>query len=128
MAFYTRLFGPDFQDPNAKEFKPNPKIMVRQSVISSVLDDTKTLASKVGAEDKARLDQYFSGLRHLEQQFDQQLTKPDPIAACVAPKAVTSEPELGGAASATLLSQLRDLAVVPRLDDLMSTLRNVPIR
>ena len=27
--FYTRLFGPDFQDPNAAEFKPNPQTMVR---------------------------------------------------------------------------------------------------
>ena len=23
--FYTRLFGPDFQDPNAPTFTPNPK-------------------------------------------------------------------------------------------------------
>jgi hypothetical protein len=52
------------------------------------MDEVKTLNAKVGAEDKARLDQYFTGLRHLEQQFDQQLTKPEPIAACKPPKAV----------------------------------------
>src|SRR5688500_16223259 len=28
LGLYTTVFGPDFQDPNAKEFKPNPKIMV----------------------------------------------------------------------------------------------------
>ncbi len=26
IAFYQRVFGPDFQDPNAKDFKPNPQI------------------------------------------------------------------------------------------------------
>jgi 2-methylcitrate dehydratase len=39
-----------------------------------------------------------------------------------------TEPVLGGDGSATLLSQLKDLAVVPRLDELMSNLRSVPIR
>lgn len=53
---------------------------------------------------------------------------PAPKEAVVTKFRALTEPELGGAASATLLSQLRDLAVVPRLDDLMSTLRNVPIR
>ena len=42
---------------------------------------------------QARLDQYFTGLRDLEQQFDHQLTKPEPIAACVAPKSAEGRPE-----------------------------------
>ena len=37
MNFYTRLFGPDFQDPNAPTFTPNPKTMVRKSVLSGVI-------------------------------------------------------------------------------------------
>ena len=45
----------------------------------------------VGAEDKQRIDQYFSGLRDLEKQFDRQLTKPDPREACVAPKALRGD-------------------------------------
>jgi hypothetical protein len=36
-------------------------------------------------EDRARLDQYFTGLRDLERRFDLQLTKPEPIAACHPP-------------------------------------------
>jgi hypothetical protein len=82
VRFYQRLFGPDYQDPNAPEFKPNPRAMVRKSVLSSVLDETKSLSRDAGAEDKARLDQYFTGLRELEKQFDIQLTKPTPLAAC----------------------------------------------
>ncbi len=99
VAFYTRLFGPDFQDPNAPTFTPNPKVMVRKSALSGVMDEVKELNAKLGADDKARLDQYFTGLRHLERQFEQQLTKPEPIASCVAPKALKEDPKLGGEAA-----------------------------
>ncbi len=95
LNFYTRLFGPDFQDPNAKDFKPNPRVMVRKSVVSGVIDELRTMSKEIGYEDKQRLDQYLTGLRALEHQFDTQLTKPEPLAACVAPKALTSEPDLG---------------------------------
>lgn len=103
IAFYTRVFGPDFQDPNAETFTPNPRIMVRKSVLSGVMDEVRALEAKVGADDKARLDQYFTGLRHLEQQFQGQLTKPKPIASCKAPAAVEKEPPPGG--EATLVGQ-----------------------
>jgi hypothetical protein len=99
IAFYQRVFGPDFQDPNAPSFTPNPKVMVRKSVLSGVMDDVKKINQRVGAEDKARLDQYFTGLRHLERQFDQQLTKPTPIASCKAPKTLDKETAPGGESS-----------------------------
>jgi hypothetical protein len=82
VKLYTRLFGPEFPDPNAATFTPDPQLMVRKSVLSGVMDDTRHLMRKVGAEDRARLDQYFTGLRHLEQQMAQRLTKPVPIAVC----------------------------------------------
>jgi hypothetical protein len=107
LAFYQRVFGPDFQDPNAPEFKPNPKIMVRKSVLSGVMGDVKTLSPRLGAEDKARLDQYFTGLRHLERQFDQQLTRPEPIASCKAPKAI--EADMPPGRETTLLGKRHNL-------------------
>ena len=99
IAFYQRIFGEGFQDPNAPSFTPNPQIMVRKSVLSGVMDDVKKINGRVGADDKARLDQYFTGLRHLERQFDQQLTKPVPIASCKAPKALERETGPGGESS-----------------------------
>jgi len=95
LAFYTRVFGPDFQDPNTPDFKPNPKIMVRKSVLTGVMDEIKTLNARIGADDRARLDQYFTGLRHLERQFEQQLTKPEPIASCKKPAELKNEPPAG---------------------------------
>ena len=89
LRFYQRLFGTGFQDPNADEFTPDPRVMVRKSSLSAVLDDTRKLNKEVGAADRQRLDQYFTGLRDLERRFDLQLQKPEPREACV----VLGEPE-----------------------------------
>ena len=80
--FYKKLFGPTYQDPNASSFTPDPRVMARKSVLSGVLDQTKQLSRMVGAEDRARLEQYYADLRDLERQMDLQLTKPEPIASC----------------------------------------------
>lgn len=95
MQFYTRLFGPEFPDPNAKDFVVNPNIMVRHSVLSGVMDETRKLVKQVGAEDRQRIDQYFTGLRHLEQQFEQRLKKPEPIAVCQPASAFGGDPRMG---------------------------------
>ena len=95
IRMYQNLFGAEFQDPNAAEFKPNPRAMVRKSVLSGVLDEAKNLQREVGSEDKARLDQYFTSLRDLEKQFDLQLTKPQPLAACKPGAANRDEPTAG---------------------------------
>ena len=92
VAFYTRLFGPDFKDPNAAEFTPDPAVMLRRSVLSSVSDDRARLAAKVGAADRARLDEYFTSVRQLEQQLELQLQKPPPAEACVMPKKPSDGP------------------------------------
>ena len=116
LSFYTRLFGPDFQDPNAPTFTPNARVMARKSVLSGVMGEIKSLDAAVGAEDRHRLDEYFTGLRHLEQQFDQQLTKPEPIAACHAPVAVAKDPKMGNEESLVaerhrMLTELMVMAV-----------------
>ena len=99
---YQRLFGADYQDPNATEFKPDPRVMVRKSVLSGVLDETKALQKSVGYEDRARLDQYFTGLRDLERRFDLQLRKPDPIEAC---RAVGTPEDLPAGLDADLVAK-----------------------
>jgi hypothetical protein len=86
IRFYQRLFGEDFQNPNASEFKPDPKVMARKSVLSGVMGEAQSLQKTLGSEDRQRLDQYFTGLRDLERRFDLQLRKPDPLEACIVPK------------------------------------------
>jgi hypothetical protein len=81
-ALYTRVFGPDFRDPNSADFKPDPRTMVRRSVLSGVTDQREALLKQVGAADRQRLDEYFTAVRQLEQQLDIELRKPEPLEAC----------------------------------------------
>jgi len=89
LAFYTRLFGPDFKDPNAADFVPDPNVMIRQSVLSAVSDQRKAVMRDLGAADRARLDQYFTSVRQVEQQLALQLEKPAPLEACKIPQSVS---------------------------------------
>jgi hypothetical protein len=82
MALYARLFGADFRDPNSADFKPDPRVMAEKSVLSAIKEPRDKLAGQLGAADKARLDEYFTSLRQIEQQMDIQLEKPQPLEAC----------------------------------------------
>lgn len=81
-ALYTRIFGPEFKDPNAAEFTPDVGAMARRSVLSDVADERRSLMKELGSEDRARLDQYFTALRQIEQQLEIELSKPEPLPAC----------------------------------------------
>lgn len=94
VAFYQRLFGTGFKDPNSATFTPDAKVMARRSVLSAVAEQRQALDARVGAADRARLDQYYTSLRQLENQLDIELTKPEPIQACVLPrKPVEEQPD-----------------------------------
>jgi hypothetical protein len=84
-ALYTRLFGPDFRDPNAAEWKPDPRDMARRSVLSALTEERRQIMTQVGAADRERLDAYFSSVRQIEQQLDIALTAPAPIESCHKP-------------------------------------------
>jgi Protein of unknown function (DUF1552) len=85
LAFYNRLFGAEFVDPNKADFMPSATTMARRSVLSMVAEQRKALEARVGARDKERLDQYFTSLRQTEQQLALQMEKPAPLEACVIP-------------------------------------------
>ncbi len=93
-ALYTRVFGPDFHDPNSADFKPDPRVMVRRSVLSGVTDQREALLKQVGVNDRQRLDEYFTAVRQLEQQLDLELQKPAPLEACTA-TAQPTDAEIG---------------------------------
>jgi hypothetical protein len=84
--FYRRIFGPGYTDPNAATFTPDPAVMLRRSVLSSVTDERADLMRTLGAADRARADQYFTSLREVERQLGQMLEKPEPLEACVLPQ------------------------------------------
>jgi hypothetical protein len=91
VALYKRIFGPDFRDPNAADFTPDPKVMARRSVLSAFAEERQAVLGAVGAADRSRLDEYFTSLRALEQQLDLQLQKPATLAACAVPAKLEQE-------------------------------------
>ncbi|MEM8605954.1 MAG: DUF1552 domain-containing protein [Myxococcota bacterium] len=82
-ALYTRVFGPEFADPNAGPFVPDPRLMLRQSVLSVVKEDRDRLMGELGTHDRQRLDQYFTSVRQLEQQIDVLLAGPPDLESCM---------------------------------------------
>lgn len=84
---YTKIFGAGFTDPNRADFIPDPRFLARRSVLSAVSEQRKALLRRVGASDRARLDQYFTSLREMEEKLALQLQKPAPLEACRIPQA-----------------------------------------
>jgi hypothetical protein len=105
LALYNRIFGPDFVDPNKADFKPNPRTMIRQSVLSAVSDQSKAFASTLGAADRSRLDEYFTSVRQLETQIELQLQPPPPNEACVVPHMDNLEDPAAGAMDTDSVTQ-----------------------
>lgn len=91
IAMYSRIFGPEFADPNAATFVPDPETMVRRSVLSGISDERQKLSNWVGAGDRQKLDNYFTALRSLEQKLDIQLQKPAPLPACRRPDGLVDD-------------------------------------
>ncbi len=79
LALYQRIFGEGFQDPNAASFEPDPRYMVHESVLSATQEDRRALMKEVGAQDRQRLDEYFTSLRELEKKLALQLEPPAPV-------------------------------------------------
>ena len=118
LEFYQKIFGADFINPNAANFTPDPKVMVRKSVLSSITEQSKALEQGLGAADRARLDQYYTSVRELENRLAMQLEKPPAAPNCrvpVAPKdmpvgldvELDAQRHAGRLASRELLRELR---------------------
>lgn len=84
-ALYDRIFGAGFQKPGEGEFEPDPNTLGRLSVLSVVSDQRKALESRLGTEDRRRLDHYFTSVREVEQQLEIQTREPVIPKACEVP-------------------------------------------
>lgn len=97
-ALYRRIFGEGFRDPNAATFVPETGTMVRRSVLSAVTEQRQDFMRGLGASDRQRLDEYFTGIRQLEQQLELQLQPPAPVrdfTPPTAPREGTVDSEIG---------------------------------
>ncbi len=92
VALYQRIFGADFADPNSSDFKPDPDLMLQQSVLSGITEQRQRFEQRLGANDKARIDEYFTSIRQLENQLVLQQQKPAAADACQVPRAPEEGP------------------------------------
>ena len=81
------MFGPGFQDPSKGDWKPDPQVMIQQSVLSVVAEDRKRAMLELGAADRARMDQYFTSVREAEDQMQAELQRPEIQAKVAIPPA-----------------------------------------
>lgn len=86
VSVYDRIYGPEFADPNKADFKPDPLVRLRKSVLSEFSEQSKDYMKTLGAADKARMDQYYTSIREIENQLELQLQKPEPNEACLVPQ------------------------------------------
>ena len=68
VKLYQRLFGPTFTEPG-EELKIDPKLALRRSVLSTVMDDANALRQRLGANDKQRLEQHLDAVRDIEARL-----------------------------------------------------------
>ena len=94
LALYNTIFGPEYKDPNAAEFVPDVGVKVRRSVLSGIQEERKALEKRLGAADRAKLDNYFTSVRALEQRLELQLQQPEPLEACTKPSQPPQENSL----------------------------------
>jgi len=107
LELYQRVFGPEFVDPNAPEFTPDPRLMVRKSALSTVMEQSADLRKTLGKADQARLDEHFTAIRALEKRLELQLQKPPPAEACNVPGAPKGN--VGAGMDAELVASRHDL-------------------
>ena len=95
-AFFNRVFGPGFTLPGTNT-EPDPRLDLRKSVLDAISSDAKRLQARLGASDKARLDQHLQGVRELEKQIQKMQENPPSLDACTVPATPEAEyPDVGG--------------------------------
>ena len=67
-AVFDRLFGQ--QGTNQNVVEAQRRVALNKSVLDYILEDTKKLQTQLGATDKAKLDEYFTGVEQLEQGLE----------------------------------------------------------
>ena len=89
-AFYARLFGDTFVEPGG-DGTVDPRLGLRRSVLDAVMDDLAALDARVGAEDRARLDQHLTGVRELELRLARLEEDPPDLESCSRPSEPTGD-------------------------------------
>jgi hypothetical protein len=122
LALYERLFGATFREPGAAGVV-DPRLGLRRSALDAVLGDAAALRARLGAQDRARLEQHMSAVRDLEVRLSRLAETPVRRDACARPEApaLLSEPE-GRVLMAERARLMADLSVMALACDMTRVL------
>lgn len=105
-AVYARMFGDTFVEPGA-DGEVDPRLGLRRSVLDAVMDDISVLNDRVGAEDRARLDQHLTGVRELELRLARLEEDPPDLESCTRAEAPVGDfGDVDGRAQVRLRNQV----------------------
>jgi len=113
-AVFTRLFGgatttpgtPTGQDQAAK------LVQVRKSVLDAVLQDGSNLQKRLGAADKARVEQHLEAIRAIELRLDGMPSTTPPAAMCGSATAPTVGQDTKSEAPPAVNTAMSDLTTL----------------
>lgn len=83
-ALFNRLFGEGFRAPGEMALA-DPRLALRRSVLDAVTAQGTALRTRLGAEDRHRLDQHMDAVRGIEMQLRRIEENPPNLAACRRP-------------------------------------------
>ncbi len=92
LELYKRLFGAVDASGDASAAKVDPNLMLQQSVLSGIGEERKRFERRLGATDRARIDEYFTSIRQIENQLAIEQQGTTAGAACVRPAAPKDAP------------------------------------
>ncbi len=124
LEFYERLFGHGTL-PNTED-GPDPRLLMRQSVLDAVIGDAKSLQSILPAADKQRIERQLDTIRDLERQLAAIAQGGPPPAACVVPQGPTGPFDVGSDQAQLVAANraMTDLAVMALVCDQTRVLSN----
>jgi hypothetical protein len=119
----SEVFKKLFLGGSPEEVKAQTRsLALGKSIMDSVADQTKRLQRNVGAKDKERLDQYFTGVRELEQRLVQSAEwekKPRPV--------VNVEPPVDPPSSREYMEKVRLMYDLAHLAFATDSTRNITL-
>ena len=94
-ALFERLFGASFRLPGEDPIS-DPTLALRRSILDSVMADAANLEKRLGAVDRARLDQHLTSVRELELRIARIESDPPQLDACARPDTPVAVPDIDG--------------------------------
>ncbi len=112
-ALFNRLFGEGFRAPGEMTMA-DPRLRLRRSVLDAVTGQAGRLQGRLGAADRARLEQHLDGVRTIERQLQRLEENPPNLAACMRPAMpMEAYPPVGGRPQVHEISRvISDLTVM----------------